>query len=118
MPHMSPRLKARRGRFGPGGLKGPNLTITSPANGFIFLNAGSPTTLFTATSFDDLDGDISAAVTWTVGLGSPLAVEATGASVDLNAFLTFGSPQVAQVVTATSTDSGGKVSTKQITVTA
>lgn len=119
---MSPRLKMRRGRFGPGGFKGPVLKITAPANGSSLSQGGSPTILFTATAHDDLDGDIASAVEWFVagpgspatGYGSPSV--AIGASVNLNAFLGFGSPQQPIVVFARSTDSGGKVSTTSITV--
>ena len=113
MAGSNPRLKARRGIFGASGLKGPSVTITAPAGGSTVMVSGSPIVLFTATAFDDLDGDISSAITWTVGLGSPLAVEATGASVDLSSFLEVGS----NTVTATSTDSGGKVGTATISVT-
>lgn len=119
MPHMSPRLKMRRGRFGPGGFKGPVLKI---------FGGGSPFGVFTATAADDLDGDVSANVNWFVagagspasGIGSPYV--ATGASVDLSAYLTVGSPFpgspfLPQVVWATVTDSGGKTSTVSLTLT-
>lgn len=108
---MSPRLKARRGRFGPGGLTGPVLKIVSPVNGATI--AGSPAQLFTATAVDDLDGDLSASVDWYVGTGSPLDVT-TGAAVNLSAKLAVG----VNTVTATVADSGGKTSTVSITVTA
>ncbi len=133
---MSPRLKMRRGRFGPGGFKGPVLRLTgpegSPPGGLdnFALGAGSPPTrtlTFTATAFDDLDGDISANIEWFVtpfanGLpasqqttGSPAV--ATGASVDLGPFLIAnlgGSP--ANFITAQSTDAGGKVTTVSRTI--
>jgi hypothetical protein len=107
---MHPRLKQRRGRFG------ATLTITSPANGATV--AGSPAQLFTATAIDVTDGDISANVQWIVGTGSPAAVEATGASVNLSAFLAAGSPLVSNLVTAQITDSNGFTSTATITVLA
>jgi len=119
---MHPRLKMRRGRFGAGGFSGPVLKITFPAGNAII--SGSPAVPFTATAFDDIDGDISANITWFVaGPGSPSTgvptgspVDATGASVNLSAFTTAGSPIAAQTVHATITDSGGKTSTLSITV--
>ena len=121
---MSPRLKARRGRFGAGGLSGPTLRITAPSGGTDVGGAGgsgSPTTSFVGTASDDLDGDISANIVWHVGAlpaGSPSTGDATGATVTLNAALTFGSPVTSQVVTATVVDSGGKRSTVNVSVTA
>lgn len=130
---MHPRLKSRRGRFGPGGLSGPVLKIVSPASGSVF-GPGSPLTFpsFVGTASDDLDGDISANIEWTVqGPGSPGVVAfgsptlATGASVDLTAFLVtdIGSPSPGSpadvsnfTVIARVADSGGSVRTATITV--
>ena len=131
MPGMSPRLKAKRGRFGAGGLTGPVLKILTPVDGASIV--GSPTTLFTASASDDILGDLSSSIEWFVqGAGSPLATGfgsptvATGASVDLSAFLLLGSPAVAspavgspartQVVVARVSD-GVNVRTSSITVT-
>ena len=111
---MSPRLKARRGRFGPGGLKGPSLSITFPENGAVV--TGSPAVPFTGTAFDDLDGDVSANIVWHVGAlptGSPSTGDATGASVNLSGALAGG----VNTVTATVVDSGGQRSTTSISVT-
>ena len=110
---MSPRLKARRGRFGPGGLSGPVLKIVSPANGSSVQAGGSPIVFFVGTAVDDLDGDLSASIGWSTGVGSPLVADATGASVNLATFLSVG----ANTVTATVVDSGGKRSTVSIAIT-
>lgn len=135
MAHMSPRLKARRGRFGLGGLRGAVLLILSPANGSIF-GPGSPATLpnFVGSAADDLDGDISANISWHVqGIGSPAAGlplgspdtgDATGASVDLSGFFATGSPVTGSpkadkvhTVVATVVDAGGNRSTVSISIT-
>ncbi len=136
---MHPRLKARRGRFGPGGLSGPVLRIVSPASGSVF-GPGSPGAIpnFVGTASDDLDGNISANIEWTVqGPGSPGVITfgsptlATGASVDLDAALVgpgspqgglgspgLGSPQLSSFrVIARVADSGGSVRTAAITIT-
>ena len=132
---MSPRLKARRGRFGAGGLSGPVLVIVSPANNATF-GPGSPASLpnFVGTASDDLDGNISANIEWHVqGIGSPNAGvpagspdngDATGASVDLTGFFATGSPVTGSpkadkvhTVLATVVDAGGKRSTQSISIT-
>ena len=146
MAHMSPRLKMRRGRFGLGGFSAPILKIISPLNGATLQSqVGSPgagiTVTFVGTSADDVGGDLSSAIVWTSAYGSPIPT-ATGSTVVLTLLgigspvpmfsprgvlgspLTgspIGSPQVnlgsTHVITATSTDAGGKVSTQQITIT-
>lgn len=126
---MHPRLKMRRGRFGPGGFTGPVLKILSPANGSVF-GPGSPGVVpnFVGQASDDLDGDISANIQWFVagagspsaGIGSPEDVVATGASVDLSGrIVDVGSPggPALYTVTARVADSGGNVRTASITVT-
>ena len=94
MAHMSPRLKARRGRFGAGGLD-PSVSITFPANNANLtadLVFGSPeefgsAALFTGVATDDIDGDISSSIVWSSdAVGSP-AILGTGASIG-----TLGSP--------------------------
>lgn len=78
---MSPRIKAKKGRFGAGGLA-PLLTlINTPLTA---VNA-VPEAGYEASAFDDLDGDISASITWTSDLdgvvggpgGGPLALTFT-----------------------------------------
>jgi len=119
---MHPRLKARRGRFGAGGLSAPVLIVTSPEEGKLLRAGGSPPATFTGTAADDLDGDISANIIWSVTTGSPTngfgsPADATGASVDLSGLLTVGSPAVSNTVIARVSDSGGKVSSVTRTVT-
>ncbi len=115
MGHMSPRLKARRGRFGPGGLA-PIVTITSPANGASFASAGSPVSTasvnFTGTAFDDVDGDISAVITWDYN-GSPFAQ--AGGSVTQN--LPVGTHVITATAIATTGGSPLGVGTDSITIT-
>ena len=112
---MHPRLKARRGRFGAGGLKGPVVRITEPAGGTLILVGSPASASFSGTAADDLQGDISSSILWHVGtVGSPAL--AVGASVDLGPFLTIGSPAAANVVIAQAIDAGGLVGQDQITV--
>ena len=123
----------RRGRFGAGGFKGPILNIVSPVSGLTF-GLGSPANIpsFVGTAADDIAPlDISSSIEWIVqGPGSPSLTTfgsptlATGASVDLSAALVGpGSPQGspgganAFTVVARSTDAGGNVATKSITLT-
>ena len=125
---MSPRLKARRGRFGASGLKGPSLLILGPG-GRISFGPGSPAAIanFTGTSSDDLDGDLSSQIEWFVhGFGSPSPVVlgspilGTTASIDLSGALATGSPafddSTFRVVGSVS-DSGGATAVRTLTIT-
>ncbi len=115
MGHMSPRLKSRRGRFGPAGLA-PVVTITSPANGAAFVAAGSPLMAqvnFTGTAFDDLGSpqDISSSISWESDLDGTFG---PGDSVLKD--LTVGT----HVITASATDNTGspqQTGTDSITIT-
>jgi len=104
MPGMSPRIKAKKGRFGPGGLV-PTVSITSPATGF------AATTLvgFSATgeAHDDLLGDISSTIAWTSDLDGAVG---TGAAPTIT-LTTLGT----HVLTASVTD-GTTVVTDSINV--
>lgn len=111
---MSPRLKARRGRFGPAGLA-PVVTITSAV---VTVVAGSPETYtidLAGTAFDDLgvgspsSTDLSASIAWSSDVDGALGVGATLTAVALSA-----GPHV---ITATVTD-GTKVGTDTVNVTA
>ena len=98
MPGMSPRIKAKKGRFGPGGL--PH-TVQITSGGGAIVGTGSPVTgarTFVGESLDDLLGDISSTIVWTSNVDGALG---TGASVS-PAALTAG----AHVITATVTVSG------------
>lgn len=105
MAHMSPRLKARRNRFGAGGVA-PSVKITSPASNYLLLLAGSPSTLaVTGEANDDVDGDVSANIVWTSDKelsSSPLAptVLGTGAAADL-ALTVVGVHKITATITAT-----------------
>ena len=121
----------------------PNLTFVSPASGTVF-GPGSPGVAegarpnFVGTAVDEEDGNISANIQWRVsGFGSPTGAIgspalATGASVDLSAFMTnvgspFGSPKPGvgspggspavrdYTVFARVTDSGGNRRTESAT---
>ena len=130
MAHMSPRLKMRRGRFGLGGFKEPTLVISGPG-GILLFGPGSPLTIgnFTGSSTDDLQGDLSANITWSVhGPGSPSSttfgspIIITGASVDLSSSLAElpGSPQFVPstfTVVARVADSGGNAAVRSLAVT-
>ena len=91
---MSPRLKARRGRFGPGGILPPQVTIATVQ----VVAAGSPavyTLNATGVATDDLQGDISSSIAWSSDVDGALG---TGASISV--VLTAG----AHVITASVTD--------------
>jgi hypothetical protein len=97
---MSPRIKAKKGRFGPGGLL-PSITITSPANG-ISVDTGSPATnVFAATAVvvDDLSTLLGTDIVWTSSIDG--SVGANGASTTI----TLTTPG-AHVLTATVSDTG------------
>ena len=114
---MSPRIKAKKGRFGVGGLV-PSIRILTPARQSSVSRGGSPgSAVFTATveAFDDINGDVSSQVVWTdsldvIGVASP-ATALTGASVSV----TLTTPGV-HTLTATYTD-GTNVVTDTATVT-
>lgn len=118
MGHMSPRLKARRGRFGAGGLD-PTVNITSPANNTVLTaSVGSPFSAlasFTGVATDPEDGDISSSIVWSSSIDGSLG---TGAAIG-------GSPQVlltqgVHTITAQAVPSSGSpipVVTDEITVT-
>lgn len=104
MGNMSPRLKARRGRFGAGGLA-PIVTITSPDSRLSFAGIGSPGAVdiaVTATAIDDVDGDISSSIIWSsdvdgnVGTGASDTLELSVGDhvLTATATATSGSPQV------------------------
>jgi len=85
----------------------PTVTIDSPSDGSIF-NEGYPIT-FAGTAQDPEDGDKTSKIVWTssidgsIGTGSPITV------VDLSTDT--------HIITATVTDSGGRIGRDDITVT-
>ena len=108
---MSPRIKAKKGRFGSAGLA-PVVTI-----GDHTVNtgsAGSPvvpvyTLDIAGVAIDDLGGNISASIIWTSSIDGSLG---TGASLS-GASLSAGT----HVITASATDgSPGKTGTDTITI--
>jgi len=62
MPGMSPRIKAKKGRFGASGLP-PSIEITLPSTGFISkTNDSFPAS---GTAIDPELGDVSTSIVWT-----------------------------------------------------
>lgn len=90
MGNMSPRLKARRGRFGPAGLA-PVVRIISPESGYEVTRSGSPASasLVVKGEATDETGDISSSITWksnfdgTVGSGANPTIALTTAGTHL-----------------------------------
>jgi hypothetical protein len=87
MPGMSPRIKAKKGRFGADGLV-HTVQILSPASGLVVSLSGSPAEIpFAATgkATDAELGDLSANIVWASNLeGSPVGVVgANGASTSI-----------------------------------
>jgi len=85
MPGMSPRMKAKKGRYGVDGLA-PTVSIQSPAEGF----EATAMVDFTATAsaYDDNAGNVSAAVAWSftsVGAGVLTITGSPAATVTVNA---------------------------------
>ena len=112
MPGMSPRIKAKKGRFGAGGLL-PSLEITSPADGATVAGGGSPAVVaLVGVVQDDLGAITSADIIWSSSLDGALG---TGATVSPS--LVVGT----HVITATAVDagspSGGRAVTDTITIT-
>ena len=110
MPGMSPRIKAKKGRFGFGGLA-PTVSIVSPANGASFPGGGSPVGVtLTGEAQDDLGAITSANIVWSSSKDGALG---TGASV--TPALTVGT----HIITATVDDGGSPngVQTDTITIT-
>jgi len=104
---MSPRIKAKKGRFGPAGLS-PTMKITSPADGF----AATATVPFAATgvAIDPELGDVSASIVWTSDLDGVVGASGGTTSITLT---TVGT----HVLTGTATD-GTNPAVDSITVTA
>ena len=65
MPGMSPNKKAAKGVFGPGGAV-PQISMVTPPSGTVVTTAVGFAA--TAVAVDDVDGDISASLTWTSDL--------------------------------------------------
>ena len=112
MPGMSPRIKAKKGRYGVEGLI-HTVQILSPLSGSSY-SLGSPSELpFTATAkvTDDLGAVTSADVVWSSGgtgfsaaNGSPTAVTFTGAGTfTLTATVTNGTQVVSDSISVTVT---------------
>lgn len=103
MAGMSPRIKAKKGRFGADGLP-PVLTVLDPLDGATI----SASHAASASAIDPEGGDISASITWTsdvdgsVGTGGTpnLSVSTTGAHV-LTVEIVDGVHTVQEVVNVT-----------------
>ena len=109
MPGMSPRMKAKKGRFGVDGLAAV-IQILSPLSGTSVAFAGSPAVsqTFTGRAVDDLTGDVSSTIVWTSSIDGALG---TGASVSPTT-LSVGVHTITATVTV-----GGDVSTDTIKIT-
>jgi len=115
MPGMSPRIKAKKGRFGAGGLV-PIINILSPADGANV--AGSPSTfVVTIEAYDDIDGDLRSIATLSTQVaGSPSTLDL--GTFAANGTLTVNLPAGTYVLTASVTaPTAGATSTDSITVT-
>ncbi len=84
----------------------PVVTINQPVNGATFEQGA--TVLFSGTSIDDKDGDISAGLQWSSSLSGALGA---GASFSLNNL-----PVGSHTITAQSTDSEGLVGSATVTI--
>ena len=112
MPGMSPRIKAKKGRFGVEGLI-HTVQILSPLSGSSFSLTGSPIVEipFTATGkvTDDLGAVTGADIVWTSDVDGSVGANGTPTAITLT---TLG----AHVITATVTN-GTQVVTDSISVT-
>ena len=108
MPGMSPKIKAKKGRFGVDGLT-PIITINAPANGANIAAVGSPvafgTATFRGTAFDDA-GDVSSSIAWSSDQDGPLGTGKTLTVTDLTvnthvitASITVGGDTVTDTIT-------------------
>ena len=107
MPHMSPNIKARKGRLGAGGTY-PDLNILTSVP---YVTQGVGDTGFTASASDAVDGDITAAITWTSDLDG--VVGGPGGTPTLT-FTTLGAHVLTVSVTA---PTGGQTTTVDLNVT-
>lgn len=83
----------------------PVVTISQPIDGAEFVGGTSIT--FTATAVDDIDGDISASISWTSDVDGAL-----GSGASISATLSVG----AHIISAQTTDSGGSTGNQSINV--
>jgi len=105
---LSPRMKAKKGRYGAGGLI-HTVEILSPVGGFVVVASGSPlagNVTLRGKALDDLLGDVSSTIVWTSSVDGALG---TGANVAAVLTTGGGSPATAHVITATVTISGTPV---------
>ena len=103
---MSPRIKAKKGRFGVGGLP-PVLTVEAyPAS--VTTTVGA--TGFEASASDDIDGDLTAAITWTSDLDAALVGTGGTPTITLTAVGTH------TITVSTTGGTGSQTTTQDITV--
>ena len=102
---MSPALKAKRGRFGPGGTAPVIESLVAPASAATTVATGG----YTVSVTDAVDGDISATATWTSDLDGLLG---SGASPTLT-LTTVGTHVITVEATA---PTGGQTVSDTVTV--
>ena len=105
---MSPRIKAKKGRFGVGGIVPSAPSMITPVDGTSVTTAVA--FAVTAFSYDDIDGDISASITWTSDLDGLVG---TGASIMIT-LTTLGAHVLTLESTATT---GGATASSTINYT-
>jgi len=102
---LAPAQKAKKGRFGAGGTA-PDISVSAYP---VEVDTGVATGGFTASASDDVDGDISASITWTSDLDGAVG---TGGSPTIT-LTTLGEHVITVEATATT---GGATTSTDITV--
>ena len=103
MPGMAPNKKAAKGTFGPGGTVPQISMVTPPAGSEVLSGAG----VASAVATDDVDGDVSASLTWTSNIDGAVG---TGGNPTLTALTTLGDHII--TIEATATTGGATNSVK------
>lgn len=102
---MSPSMKAKKGRFGAGGVAPSISMVTPPAGSVVVTSVGFPAT---ALAFDDIDGDISASLDWFSDLDAASVGTGAAPTITLTA---LGVHTLTLTATATT---GGAIGTTQV----
>ena len=110
MPHMSPNIKARKGRLVSAvvTIVDPRLNSGSPLNAYTVAGLGSPKAaivMASATAIDATGGDVSASLVWTssldgtVGTGTAPLVTLSQGTHTLTAAVGASSDSITVIVT-------------------